>query len=100
CSAIRAGRGCYGEAGCRCCPSNVAMHYWQRPQWHAFSVLSDLTEETVFDGVPLRATRWVVADGHCQPKWIAELLLPDRRVSAKALPFPNVHPHREAHALE
>src|SRR5687768_14550146 len=42
--------------------------------------MTDLTEETMFDGVPLRGAGRVVTDGDLQPEWIHEphlqLLLP------------------------
>ena len=46
-----------------------------RSQRYAGPVAADLTEEPVFDGVPLRATSGIVAHGHRQPETIADLHL-------------------------
>ena len=45
--------GLYRETGRRRCPSDIAEHNRERPEWYSFPVLADLTEEAVFDWVPL-----------------------------------------------
>ena len=63
----------HGQASRGLRASNESQHGVPGSQRHAGPVAADLAEQAMLDRVPFRASRWVMAHGHCQPKAIAEL---------------------------
>ena len=63
------------QSGRRARSPDISQHNFQSPQWLSLPVLADEAEQPVLDRIPFRTPRWIVTDGHCQTKLIAELLL-------------------------
>src|SRR5947207_3178905 len=54
--------------------SNELDNRLKAGQWAAPPVLRDVTEEAVFDLVPLARSRWEVADANAQSRFVGKLL--------------------------
>ena len=71
-----------------CCSPNVPEHNPERPERFARPVHTDLTEQPIFYGIPLRAPCGVMTDCHSQSKPVAQFHLQVMLPSPRLAPVP------------